>query len=118
VKVAIHHQGEIASPEKVDRAIRAEDIGKMRDLLQRFLPEANGDFLRGTVCIYTNTPDAHFLIDHHPLSGDVIVGSPCSGHGFKFASAIGEVLATMALGQEPQLDLSLFSLKRFGSKLP
>jgi len=118
VKVALHHQGEIVSPEKVDRAVQDHDIKRMRELLARYLPEANGEYLRGTVCLYTNTPDAHFLIDCHPLHSNVILASPCSGHGFKFASSVGEVLSKMALDQPQKLDLSLFCLSRFGSKLP
>jgi sarcosine oxidase len=118
LKVALHHQGEIADPEKLDRTIRAEDISIMRELLGRFLPEANGDYLRGTVCMYTNTPDGHFILDRHPENPNVIIASACSGHGFKFASAIGEVLGDMAVGRAVKWDLNLFSLRRFGSLLP
>lgn len=85
----------------------------MRELLARFLPQANGKFLRGTVCLYTNTPDGHFIVDRHPKSERVILASPCSGHGFKFASAVGEALADLALDGKSALDLSLFRLERF-----
>jgi sarcosine oxidase len=112
VKVAFHHQGEITNPAAVNREVTPADIGAMRDLLERFLPEANGQFLRGTVCLYTNTPDGHFIIDKHPSSDRVLLASPCSGHGFKFASAVGEVLADLALDGRSGMDLSLFSLER------
>ena len=112
VKVAFHHQGEITNPESVNREVTRGDIEAMRGLLERFLPEANGEFLRGTVCLYTNTPDGHFILDQHPASERVIVASPCSGHGFKFASAVGEVLADMALDGRSSMDLSLFRLGR------
>src|SRR5688500_17331681 len=108
VKVAFHHQGEVVLPDEVNRTVNERDIGSMRGLLERYLPEANGEFLRGTVCIYTNTPDGHFILDHHPQSKNVIIASPCSGHGFKFASAVGEVLCKMALEEEQSFNLSLF----------
>jgi sarcosine oxidase len=113
VKVAFHHQGEITTAEGVDRNVSAEDIEKMRELLAKYLPAANGKFLRGTVCLYTNTGDGHFILDRHPESRRIIVASPCSGHGFKFASAIGEVLADLVLDGKSSFDLSLFRLDRF-----
>jgi sarcosine oxidase len=112
VKFAFHHQGEITHPEAVNREVTPQDIEAMRGLLERFLPEANGRFLRGTVCLYTNTPDGHFIIDQHPAIHRVLVASPCSGHGFKFASAVGEVLADLALDGKSNMDLSLFRLER------
>ena len=113
MKVAFHHQGEITSPEGVERDVSGADIEKMRGVLAKYLPAANGKFLRGTVCVYTNTADGHFILDRHPESNRVIVASPCSGHGFKFASAIGEVLADLVLDGKSPLDLSLFRLDRF-----
>jgi sarcosine oxidase len=108
VKVAFHHQGDSTTPATVDRNVARRDIDSMRALLRRFLPCANGEFLRGTVCLYTNTPDGHFLIDTLPGAPNVLVASPCSGHGFKFASAVGEVLAEIVLTGRSSLDLSLF----------
>ena len=84
----------------------------MREQLSRFLPSANGPFVRGAVCLYTNTRDNHFVLDRHPAHENVFVASPCSGHGFKFASAIGEALADLATGRTPALNLSLFSIER------
>ena len=112
VKFAFHHQGEITNPNAVNREVTSQDIEAIRGLLKRFLPEANGEFLRGTVCLYTNTPDGHFIIDQHPGTDRVLVGSPCSGHGFKFASGVGEVLADLALYGKSPMDLSLFRLER------
>jgi sarcosine oxidase len=116
VKVAFHHQGDLTNPVTVDRTVHSSDVARMRELLARYLPNANGTFLRGTVCLYTNTPDGHFILDALPDNPNVIVASPCSGHGFKFASAVGEVLADMACGENPKLDLKLFSLARFETK--
>jgi sarcosine oxidase len=64
-------------------------------------------------CLFTNTPDEHFIIDTLPGRPEVILASPCSGHGFKFASAIGEILADLAHEGGTSADLSLFSLGRF-----
>lgn len=114
VKVAFHHQGEVTTSDSVSRNVTEADIETMRGLLRRFLPTADGEFLRGTVCLYTNTPDGHFILDRHPQSERVIIASPCSGHGFKFASAIGEVLADLVLDGKSTMDLSLFRLNRFG----
>jgi glycine/D-amino acid oxidase-like deaminating enzyme len=60
------------------------------------------------VCLYTNTPDGHFLIDRHPTHPEVLIVSACSGHGFKFATVIGESVAQLVAGETPSLDLSLF----------
>jgi sarcosine oxidase len=97
----------------VDRTIHNRDVAVMRELLERYLPDANGAFLRGTVCLYTNTPDGHFIIDYLPNNPKVILASPCSGHGFKFASAVGEVLADLSTDHKPAFDIDLFSLRRF-----
>ena len=61
-----------------------------------------------TVCLYTNTPDQHFILDYHPLHHQVLIASPCSGHGFKFSSAIGEALSQIVIDGHSHCDLSLF----------
>jgi len=60
------------------------------------------------VCLYTNPPDEHFWIDWHPVHANVLIGTPCSVHGFKFASVLGEMLAQFATGETPAFDLALF----------
>lgn len=113
LKLALHHQGEITNPEHADRSLRESDVAQMRDLMRRYLPKAaNANLLRGAVCLYTNSPDGHFIIDRHPAHPNVVVASPCSGHGFKFASAVGEVLAQLACDEKPPLDLGLFAFDR------
>lgn len=108
VKVARHHEGEIVQPDTVCRDVRPEETLAMRELVARFLPNANGPLRSATVCLYTNTPDHHFLIDRHPEYPQVWLASPCSGHGFKFSSAIGEVLAQLLISGKSRFDLSLF----------
>jgi sarcosine oxidase len=115
VKVAFFRkpQREVCTPESVDRRIREEDIGTLRESIRRFLPSLDGTFLRGTTCLYTVTPDLNFVLGAHPNQGNVVVGCGFSGHGYKFCSVVGEVLADLALEGRTRLDLSLFDPKRF-----
>ncbi|MBI1730766.1 N-methyl-L-tryptophan oxidase [Candidatus Acetothermia bacterium] len=113
LKVAIHHEGERATADCVNREVQPQEVAGMRDLLNRFLPDAAGPLLSTAVCLYTNTPDYHFLIDRHPQYERVWIASPCSGHGFKFSSAIGEVLADLAITGKSALHLDLFKINRF-----
>lgn len=108
IKVAAHHGGEIVHPDRVDRTVHPSEIVAMRSLVERFLPGANGRHRNSVVCCYTNTPDQHFLIDRHPLEPRVWIASPCSGHGFKFSSVIGEILADLVTQERSRFDLSLF----------
>jgi sarcosine oxidase len=108
VKVARHHEGELCTPETVRRMVDETEVAAMRELVRPFLPDADGEFLRAEVCLYTNTPDGHFLLDCHPEHPQVLLVSPCSGHGFKFASAIGECVADWLLTNSVRHDLSLF----------
>ncbi len=108
VKVARHHGGASGSPDSLKREVDAEEIADMRALVRRFLPSADGPLRSATVCPYTNTPDGHFWIDRHPTCASVLIASPCSGHGFKFSSVVGEILADLATHGTTSFDLSLF----------
>jgi sarcosine oxidase len=114
-KVAVHHHGESTAPDAVDRGLTAADERAIRELVQRFFPAGGGDLRAAAVCLYTNTPDEHFVIDRLPDDERVVVASPCSGHGFKFAPAIGELLADLATGETPRFDLTPFALGRFAA---
>ncbi len=113
LKVAMHHHGGAVDPDTVNREVAADEIEVMRGILERFMPDANGTLRDSAVCLYTNAPDEHFVIGRHPSHASVIIASPCSGHGFKFASAIGEVLADLVTDRAPAFDLSLFAVDRF-----
>jgi len=108
IKVALHHGGEVGPLENLRREVDDTDIASVRRLRQQFVPKADGLFISATVCVYTNAPDEHFVLGPHPAHSQVIIASPCSGHGFKFAAAIGEVLAGMVAGVDSPFDLSLF----------
>jgi len=112
VKVAFHNRSFPADPNAVDRVVSSHEESAMREVLQRYLPQLNGSLKRTATCLYTLTPDEHFIIDHHPSSKRVVVASCCSGHGFKFASAIGEALACLSMDEMPPIDIAPFNLSR------
>lgn len=115
IKVAKHHhRGETVDPDGYDKTVSAEDEALIRAALADHLPAANGRLLAAKTCLYTMTPDGHFLIDRLPGAPNIIVASPCSGHGFKFAPVIGEILADLAIRGATPHDIARFSLGRFG----
>lgn len=107
-----HHFNETGAAETLSREPTPRDEEVLRAGIRHLFPEADGPALRLAACLFTNTPDEHFVLDAWPGHPEVVIASPCSGHGFKFASVIGEVLADMAMkGKSPQ-DLALFRLAR------
>ena len=116
VKAAIHHEGEITDPDHVRRAVSDDDVDRVARLLREYLPAADGRRVESAVCLYTNTPDQHFLIDRLPAHPAVLVVSACSGHGFKFASAIGELVADLVTDATPRVDPAPFGLARFTTR--
>lgn len=114
VKIGLyHHLGEQGPADALSREPNANDEEALRRGLRSFFPDADGDVLALRTCLFTNTPDEHFIIDRLSDTPEIIVASPCSGHGFKFSSAIGEILADLAMDRAPSFDLSLFRLSRF-----
>jgi sarcosine oxidase len=118
VKAAVFHAGEIVrDPDAMSRTVAPAEIQRVRDALRHLLPDvANGALRDAKVCPFTNTPDTHFLIDVHPSFANVLVSSPCSGHGFKFASAIGELQAELLVEGRGRFDVSPFRLARFPTR--
>jgi sarcosine oxidase len=111
-KVGIHHEGETIDPRTVNRMPTREDERRIRDEVASCFPDADGPPVASKVCLYTNTPDQAFILDRHPQHDNVVIASCCSGHGFKFASAVGESAADLATGARPRVDLSFFGLSR------
>jgi sarcosine oxidase len=112
LKLAGLHFGDRVDPDTVDREPKASDEERVRSWLRRRMPLADGERRRAQVCLYTNSPDGHFLIDR---DGPVTYASACSGHGFKFASAIGEILAELTISGRSSLDIGFLSSDRLAS---
>jgi sarcosine oxidase len=113
VKVARHHEGEITSADSVRREVAREEIEAMAPLVEDFTPGLSGGWRRSAVCMYTNTPDQDFIIDCHPAHPNVVILSPCSGHGFKFSCVIGEIAADLVTRGATAFDLEPFRLGRW-----
>jgi sarcosine oxidase len=108
-----HHRGETGSPEDLRREPDWEDERLLREYTERYFPEAAGPTMRLSPCMFTNTPDGHFLVDTHPNHGNVVIGAGFSGHGYKFASVLGEVLADLTIEGESAQPIEPFRLSRF-----
>ncbi len=113
VKVAIHHEGRATAAETVSREVRPGEEDELLSALESCAPSLSGKVRSAAVCLYTNTPDEAFILDAHPADPRVLMVSPCSGHGFKFAPALGEIAADLAEAKQPRFDLAPFRLSRF-----
>src|SRR5262249_29882071 len=91
-----HHLEETVDPDRVDRECYPRDEQVLRTFTERYFPDAAGPTMGLRTCMFTNTTDGHFILDLHPDYPQVVIGSPCSGHGFKFCSVVGEILADLA----------------------
>jgi sarcosine oxidase len=112
IKIAIGHGGKQTTPHTINRHITEEEINEMATLIKNYF-DVDASFNYAAVCMYTNTPDEDFIIDYHPADRNIIIASPCSGHGFKFSSAIGKLLCDMALEKTLSFDISVFNIRRF-----
>jgi sarcosine oxidase len=113
LKLAEHHGGQVSSRDDVNRRVDPDEAHRFRAFVEPYFPTLPDGPVESSVCTYTNTPDGHFILDRHPAHENVFVISACSGHGFKFAPAIGELVADAVTGREPRMDVSLFSISRF-----
>ena len=111
-----HHLAQPADPDALDRDCHPEDEAALRGEVTRHFPLANGALLRSATCMFTNTPDEHFIIDRHPECPGVLIVSPCSGHGFKFCSVVGEIVADLVTRGATAHDISAFRLARFSGR--
>jgi sarcosine oxidase len=115
-KVAIHTGGDSCNAESIVRDISERDIQEVRASLAEFIPALNGPLLRAVVCMYTLTPDEHFIVAPHPDHPQVTIAAGFSGHGFKFTSVIGEILADLATSGTTRHPIGLFSPARFSKR--
>ena len=112
-----HHLEEAIHPDTMDREPNQRDEETLRVLLRRYFPQADGPTMALKTCIFTNTTDEHFIIDLHPEAPQVVLATGFSGHGFKFCSVMGEVLADLAQNGISSHDISLFRLDRFQDQI-
>jgi len=112
-KLARHAKGSPVDPGTVDRRPVAADEQEFRPFLQKHIPDADGSLLSMAVCTYTNSPDSHFIIDTHPAHANVSIACGFSGHGFKFAPVVGEVLADLAMDGKTARPIGFLGLDRF-----
>jgi sarcosine oxidase len=113
VKVAFHNFGPTCTPATIDRQVYVGEIARIREWMAARLPSLSlGAFVAAQTCMYTLTPDQDFVIGAHPRHPQVIVASPCSGHGFKFASVVGEVLADLATAGATRHPIGPFAPQR------
>jgi sarcosine oxidase len=108
-----NHRGETGDPAELAREPDREDERLLREFTERYFPDAAGPTMRLSTCMFTNTPDGDFFLDVHPEHENVVVGAGFSGHGFKFASAVGEVLADLAAAGDTTLPVEPFRIARF-----
>ncbi|MGZ3541452.1 MAG: N-methyl-L-tryptophan oxidase [Vulcanimicrobiaceae bacterium] len=114
VKAAFHGYGEYTHAESLERTVaHSRDIHPLADALERWMPGAAGSYREGKACMYTLTPDEHFVIDRHPQLENVVLCGGFSGHGFKFASVVGEIASDLALSGATRYDVDFLRLKRF-----
>ena len=114
LKTAIHRPGPLIEPDDgMSLCARATDAEELRPALQRFLPDADGPLMAVRPCMYTNSPDGHFILGRHPGCDRVTLACGFSGHGFKFAPVVGEIVADCALAGRTDLSVEFMSPGRF-----
>jgi sarcosine oxidase len=114
-----HHLSETIDPSSPNRECSERNERVLRAFAERYFPDGSGPTMALKACIFSNTPDAtntrdeHFILDLHPQYPQVCIASPCSGHGFKFSSVVGEIMADLVEHGETAHDISLHRVARF-----
>ena len=117
VKIASEQYETTTTADTVNREVSQEEIRVMyNNFIAPYFPDLSDKCVKAVSCLYTVTPDSHFVIDTHPKYPSIILASPCSGHGFKHSAAIGEILAQVAIDGKSKIDISSFSIKRFATE--
>ena len=112
VKVAFFRRGQACTPDTINRSVSGAEVDDMRAYTARLLPSLPVRFLKAATCMYSNTPDQHFVIAKHPEHANVTVACGFSGHGFKFVPVVGEVLADLATTGSTAHPIDLFDPRR------
>lgn len=114
VKIVSEQYETTTTADTVNRQVSKEEIRAMyENFIAPYFPDLSDKCVKATSCLYTVTPDSHFVIDKHPKYASIILASPCSGHGFKHSAAIGEILAQLVIDGKSKIDISSFSIKKF-----
>jgi sarcosine oxidase len=113
LKLAFHFPGAVTDSDKVNRVPDAEDEARLVYALNKFIPEGYSSTLVMKTCMYTNTPDENFILDFLPGYDDVVIATGFSGHGFKFASVVGEIMSDLALKGRTSLPIGFLNAKRY-----
>ena len=108
-----HHRGEVVDPDAWRREPDEEDEELLRAFARRYFPDGAGPTMMLKTCMFTNTPDRHFILDLHPEHPEVAIAAGFSGHGYKFCSVIGEIMADLAQDGRSRHDIDFFRLGRF-----
>jgi glycine/D-amino acid oxidase-like deaminating enzyme len=114
LKAAFHGFGDLTDAEELQRDVEIErDVAPVARALDDWMPGAAAKFREAAPCMYSLTPDSHFVIDRHPSHANVVLCGGFSGHGFKFAPVIGEIATDLALDGASRHQIDFLSLKRF-----
>ena len=119
LKIGRMDLGEVVDPDELNRDFDStpKEEADLLSFLSRYMPQANGYLNAGKVCLFSMTPDEDFIIDFHPQHENVLIAGGFSGHGFKFASAIGKTLCELAVQGVSNQDISFLSLNRFNKAM-
>ena len=119
LKIALHKPGEIIDPAQLTAADQlpcANELDALGRVLDTYLPGCAGELAHSCTCMYTNSPDSHFIVGEHPAHQRVSIACGLSGHGFKFSSVLGEALADLALEGHTKLPIEFLGPQRFTNK--
>jgi sarcosine oxidase len=112
IKIGFHHGGRHIRADELRQDAGVDEIGEIQEIARSYLA-IEPVFEASSVCMYTNTPDEDFIIDEYPGAPQILVLSPCSGHGFKFSSVVGKIACDWGVGRPAGFDLRPFKLGRW-----
>jgi sarcosine oxidase len=109
VKAASHRSGgELTTADEPRTELSDQETTQLRNAIEEFVPAAAGRIRQTHICVYTRSPDEHFVLGLHPKAPQIVLASPCSGHGFKFASVFGEIIADLSTTRTTDKPMGLF----------
>jgi len=117
IKIAEHKPGSPIPIDQIGEAIEPPtqaELDELQQILKKHIPGSGGQLLRSCTCLYTNSPDEHFIVGKHPLQDRITIAAGFSGHGYKFSTVIGEALADISLEDTTPLPITFLSPQRFG----